>query len=100
MYWPTTVFLRSPYLTWETKQELLAVSQPGTVLSTSTMVACHQIAEQTPSNGKNLVLICSEGTPSRRAYLQRPDADEWEALERGGFVASHIGFGFSLDALH
>lgn len=99
-YWPVSLFLGSPFLTQESKEELLAIGQPGTVLSQKVMVACHQIAAQSPDNGASMVLICNEDAPTRRVYLRQPSNENWLALERGGFVAAHNGFGFVLDALH
>lgn len=100
LYWPTSLFL--PHLTEQSKQELAAVGQPGVVLSHSTMAACYQVAAHNPLGVDSglLVLIRNEGTPARRAYLAHPNDDDWQALERGGFVADSYGFGFTLDALH
>lgn len=78
----------------------MAVGEPGTVLSDSTLTACHQIAEHNPNSGVSLVLICSEDAATRRAYLRRPSNEDWLALERGGFVATQGNFGFVLDGLH
>ena len=100
MYWPTSLFLHSPFLMEQGRRELMAVGAPGVVLSQSTMNACHQIARQSPHNGISMVLVCSEGAPLRRAYLERPSMENWLALERGGFVADGQNFGFTLDALH
>ena len=99
-YWPASLFIRSPYLLPAGQWEIVNIGRPGAVISESTLVACHQIAETTPGSGASLVLICSEGAPVCRAYLSRPTDAEWAALERGGFVANGGNFGFVLDALH
>lgn len=98
LYWPTSLFF--PHLTEQSKQELVAVGQLDAVLSDVTMGACYQIAAQTPGINTPLMLIRNEGTPARRVYLVRPSDEDWQALERGGFVADSFGFGFALDALH
>ena len=100
LYWPISLFLRNPHLTLQSKQELMSVGTVGAVVSEATMVACHQIAERSLHNGTSLVLVCNEGAPLRRAYLARPSDEDWQALERGGFVSDGIDFGFTLDALH
>ena len=99
-YWPASLFIRSPHLLPAGQWEIANIGRPGAAISESTLVACHQIAETTPGSGASLVLICSEGAPVRRAYLNRPTDAEWTALERGGFVANGGNFGFVLDALH
>ena len=99
-YWPASLFIRSPHLLPAGQWEIANIGRPGAAISESTLVACHQIAETTPGSGASLVLICSEGAPVRRAYLNRPTDVEWTALERGGFVANGGNFGFVLDALH
>ena len=99
-YWPASLFIRSPHLLPAGQWEIANIGRPGAVISESTLIACHQIAETTPGSGASLVLICSEGAPVRRVYLSRPADAEWAALERGGFVANGGNFGFVLDALH
>ena len=99
-YWPASLFVRSPYLLPAGQWEIANIGRPGAVISESTLIACHQIAETTPGSGASLVSICSEGAPVRRAYLNRPTDAEWTALERGSFVADGGNFGFVLDALH
>lgn len=91
-YWPTSAIMQG--LRPEQRCELMSLH-----ISENTMVACHDLACNLPAC-TSLAVICSEGAPMRRVYLERPTAENWLALERGGFMIAFNNFGFVMDALH
>lgn len=99
-YWPTSLFMHSPLLTEADRQELLHIGTQGAALSEKAMYVCRNVASRNASSGASLVIVQSEGSFPRRAYLNHPADSEWTALERGGFMASENMFGFLVDALH
>lgn len=92
-YWPTMTILQG-LLRPEQRCELMSLQ-----ISENTMGACYNLACKLPAC-KSLVVICSEGAEMRRVYLERPTAENWIALERGGFMTAFDNFGFIMDALH
>lgn len=98
-YWPLAPMLRSPELQPEHKADLMTLGTAHATMSESTLTACHRLACKLPAC-KSLVIMSSEGAPMRRVYLKHPTNEEWDALERGGFVTAFNNFGFIMDALH
>lgn len=98
-YWPLTPIMRSSELKLEYKHQIAGLGKPGAQMSYEAMASCRDIAYKMPPC-TSLVVVCSEGAPMRRVYLKRPPREEWNALERGGFVDAFNNFGFVMDALH
>lgn len=93
-YWPTAAVMQclEPEQRWHLINARAGIPWP-------TMIACHKAAEKIPAC-TSMVVIQSEGTGMRRAYLQHPSYEQWMALERGGFIEMWDDFGYVMDVLH
>lgn len=98
-YWPIAPMMDSPNLQDWQKSELTFLKSGRGRTSESTLQVCHTLALNTIAC-TSMLLIRSQDAPFRRVYVKHPTRENWLALERGGFVDTHDGFGFIMDALH
>ncbi len=98
-YWSTATLLNNRHLGSASKQEIRRWNAQKTLLAYDTIIACKDVAFNSPTSVLSLALVWS-GNEARRVFIQRPTQLEWDALERGGFIATHDDFGFVMDALH
>lgn len=95
-FWPASLMMNSSALRPEQKLELLNYRITG--ISEQTLIACHEIASR--SQGADITMLVTEGTPLHRVYLKHPTRENWLSLELSLFIDTGEGFGFNVDTLH